>query len=259
MRPNRSAWRRTDEPVGSAWRMNAAARFCRPAFFPEGQWNQVPATAVQAQLRLIFTRWGRPQRLRVDNGTPWGSSGDWPPDLALWLLGLGVGVIWNPPRQPQRNGVIERSQGTGKRWTEPRTCQSARELQRRLDEMDVIQREVYPSVDGQSRWHAFPQLASGGRHYDWAWEQQHWDEALVWTYLAEYRVVRRVDQKGQVSLYNHNHYVGKIYRGQEVYVALDPEDRDWVFSTTQGVQVRRKKAEELSAQRIQKLEVTHRH
>jgi transposase InsO family protein len=238
--------------------MNAAGPFCRRVFFPQGQWNQVPARAVQAQLRLIFTRWGRPQRLRVDNGTPWGSSGDWPPDLALWLMGLDISLIWNPPRQPQKNGVIERSQGTGKRWTEPSTCTSARQLQRRLDEMDLIQRERYPSVEGQSRWQAFPQLAQGGRPYDEAWEHENWDETLVWTHLAEYRAVRRVDQKGQVSLYNRNHYVGKLYRGQEIYVALDPQDRDWVFSTVQGVQVRRKKAEELGAQRITKLEVTHR-
>ena len=39
--------------------------------------------------------------------------------LALWLIGLGIEVIWNPPRCPQANGVVERSQGTGKRWAEP--------------------------------------------------------------------------------------------------------------------------------------------
>src|SRR5271157_1101411 len=30
-----------------------------------------------------------PARIRVDNGTPWGSAGDLPTDLALWLFGLG--------------------------------------------------------------------------------------------------------------------------------------------------------------------------
>jgi hypothetical protein len=196
--------------------------------------------------------------LRVDNGTPWGSSGDWPPDLALWLIGLGVAVIWNPPRQPQRNGIVERSQGTGKRWGEPDTCPSARGLQRRLNELDAIQREAYPSVDGQSRWQAFPQLARRGRPYSQDWEKRHWDWAWVLMHLAEYRVVRRVDQKGQVSLYNRGHHVGKPYRGKDVYVALVPVDREWVFSTVQGIQIRRKRADELTAQRIRNLEVTHR-
>jgi hypothetical protein len=43
-------------------------------------------------LRRAFADWGRPERFRVDNGVPWGSWGDLPTDLALWLIGLGVGV-----------------------------------------------------------------------------------------------------------------------------------------------------------------------
>jgi transposase InsO family protein len=66
---------------------------------------------VQTVLRNTFKRWGRPLRFRVDNGVPWGSSGDLPPDLVLWLLGLGVETVTNPPRRPQDNGVVERSQG----------------------------------------------------------------------------------------------------------------------------------------------------
>ena len=96
----------------------------RTAVFPLGRWTQVPPTETQAQLRLAFGRWGRPERLRVDNGPPWGTRGDLPTDLELWLLGVEVGVAPNPPRRPQDNGVVERSQGTGKRWGEPWTCDS---------------------------------------------------------------------------------------------------------------------------------------
>ena len=48
-----------------------------------------------------------------------GRKGTCPPGLELWLAGLGVEVRANPPRRPQDNGVVERSQGTGKRWAEP--------------------------------------------------------------------------------------------------------------------------------------------
>jgi hypothetical protein len=84
--------------------------------------------------------------LRFDNGGPWGSDGDWPPDLALWLIGLGVDVHYNDPRAPTQNAVVERSQGTSKRWGEPQTCASAQELQKRLRRFDSIQRAVYPSL-----------------------------------------------------------------------------------------------------------------
>ncbi|MBV8318944.1 MAG: DDE-type integrase/transposase/recombinase, partial [Planctomycetaceae bacterium] len=71
---------------------------------------------MQAMLRRIFQRWGLPDRLRVDNGHPWGSQNDLPTDLALWLIGLGVNMIWNKPRCPQMNGVVERSQGVTQQW-----------------------------------------------------------------------------------------------------------------------------------------------
>jgi hypothetical protein len=53
------------------------------------------------------------------------------------LLGLDIGIKFNPPRRPQDNGVIERSQGTGKRWAEPGACANAKELQLPLKDMNV--------------------------------------------------------------------------------------------------------------------------
>jgi hypothetical protein len=213
---------------------------------------------VQETLRLVFSQWGRPQRFRVDNGGPWGSTGDWPTDLALWLIGLGVDMIWNPARRPQDNGVVERSQVTGKRRGEPETCQDPEELQRRLHEMDRIQREVYPSIAGQSRWQTFPELQQVTRPYSEAWEKQHWDLNLVLAHMADAQALRRVDKKGQVSVYGRNHYVGKKHQGQDIYVFLDPQDREWVFATSEGVQLRRKAAEEITQERILKLQVTNR-
>jgi hypothetical protein len=168
-------------------------------------------------------------------------------------------MIWNPARRPQANGVVERSQGTGKRWAEPKTCANPQELQRRLNDMDRIQREVYPSIERkQSRSQAYPELQRTDRPYSRAWEKSHWDFELVLEHLAEYSVPRHVDKKGQVSVYNRNHYVGKQYSGRDVYVTLDPVDREWVFSTPEGVQVRRRVAEEITRERIMKLQVTHR-
>jgi Mu transposase-like protein len=199
-----------------------------------------------------------PRRVRVDNGAPWGSKGDLPTDLALWLIGLGVEVIWNPPRRPQDNGVIERSQGTGKRWAEPHACRDAADLQRRVDEMDRIQREAYPAVRGASRAAAHPGLAHSGRAYDPAAEASGWDAGRVAGHLAGYAVPRRVDRGGAVSLYNRNRYVNTALAGRMVYVTLDPEEMEWVFAGRDGACYRRQKAEELAAERVMRLEVTNR-
>ena len=229
-----------------------------PRFSPRGPWSEVPPQDVQAQMRLAFTRWGRPQRLRVDNGAPWGSAGDLPTDLALWLIGLGVGVDWNPPRRPQDNGVIERSQETAKRWAEPFACANAGELQRRLEEMDDVQRREYPSVQGHSRMEAFPELAHSGRVYSTAWERKHWSLAAVTAHLAGYAVRRRVDRCGLVSVYNRNYYAGIIHRGKDVFVMFDPELLEWIVVDAEGRQLRRQPAAEICRERIIGLTVTNR-
>jgi hypothetical protein len=109
---------------------------------------------------------------------------DLPSELTLWLLGLDIGITFNPPRRPQDNGVIERSQGTGKRWAEPGAWASAAERQRRLQDMDVIQREEYPSLQGRSRLAVDPGLKHSGRAYSRQWERQHWRRDLVLAHLA---------------------------------------------------------------------------
>jgi len=213
---------------------------------------------VQARLRRGFARWGRPGRLRVDNGFPWGSKGDLPTDLALWLIGLGLDVLWNPPRRPQRNGVVERAQGTGRRWSEPGTCDGPEELEARFVELDRLQREEYPWAGGRSRLEACPDLRHSGRPYTVAWERAHWDLARVWEHLAGYAVPRKVNPKGMVSVYNRDYYVGRRHRGQTVYVTFDPQAGEWVAVDAQDRQLRRWPAPELTRQRIVRLEVTHR-
>ena len=238
--------------------MSVAAGCCGPLFSPRGRWSEVLPREVQAQLRQAFTRWGRPERLRVDNGAPWGSTGDLPTDLALWLIGLGVAVDWNPPRRPQDNGVVERSQGTAKRWAEPSACASAAELQRRLEEMDDVQRREYPSVRGRSRLEAFPKLAHSGRAYSRAWERKDWSLAAVTAHLAGYVVRRRVDRCGLVSLYNRNHYIGVIHSGKDVFIMFDPGCLEWIIADAEGRHLRRQPADEICPERIIGLTVTNR-
>jgi hypothetical protein len=194
----------------------------------------------------------------VDNGVPWGSPGDLPTDLALWLIGLGIEMLWNPPRRPQDNGVVERSQGTAKRWAEPQACAGAAELQGRLEEMDGIQRQEYPAVQGRSRLEAFPQLADSGRAYCRSWERSHWSLGAVASHLAGYAVRRRVSKTGTVSLYNRNHYVGKPYEGKMVHVMFDPESFEWIIADEAGRQLRSRAATEIGRETILGLIVTHR-
>jgi hypothetical protein len=226
--------------------------------FAQAHFSQVPGGVVQKQLGRAFSSWGRPERFRVDNGTPWGSAGDLPTDLALWLIGTHVDVIWIPPRRPDKNGVVERSQGVGKRWAEPSACATPAELQRRLNEMDRIQREEYPSIRHLSRQAAYPELIHSRRPFDAEWEKNHWSLARVVEHLSGYVVGRRVDQAGLASIYNRGYYVGKHHHGKAIQVFLDPTTMSWIFADKDGRELRTHAAEQITAERIQSLEVTHR-
>jgi hypothetical protein len=218
--------------------------------------NVPPERTVEA-LRRAFERWGRPDRLRVDNGHPWGSGGDLPAELGLWLIGLGLELIHNPPARPQANGVVERSQEIGQRWSDAGTCGSVAEVQSRLDAMDAHQREGSPEP-ARSRLSLFPKLSHSGRPYTAADEPALWRESELRRGLAEYAVVRLINARGLISVYGRNHYVGRRNAGRSAFVRLDVESGDWLFELAGGPVIGRTPAG-LSLGAILGRQVTARH
>lgn len=208
---------------------------------------------VQQALRRQFCRWGLPQCLRVDNGVPWGNWNDLPTPFALWVVGVGLDWHWNDPHCPQQNPKIERSQGTGKRWSEPDRCGGVAALQERLDEADRIQREEYPTPAGGARLTLFPALRHSGRRYTQAWERRSWSLARVERHLAEYVAVRQVAATGHISVYDHGRYVGAQYRGQSVQVQYDPGAHQWLIADAEGREIRRHAAPEICREQIAEL------
>jgi transposase InsO family protein len=74
--------------------------------------NQRTAT-VQTQLIATFQRYGLPDRLLVDNGSPWGNHPAHPyTPLTVWLRRLGIAVSHSRPYRPQTLGKDERFHGT---------------------------------------------------------------------------------------------------------------------------------------------------
>lgn len=67
------------------------------------------ASTVQSRLELTFRRYGLPDAIFVDNGTPWGdASGQRWTRFAVWLLKLGIAVLHSRPYHPQSRGKNER-------------------------------------------------------------------------------------------------------------------------------------------------------
>jgi hypothetical protein len=220
----------------------------------------VGSVAVQATLRQAFDRWGRPGGLRVDNGIPWVcSDSDLPSDLELWLAGLGVALHRGRAGVPQDNPRAERGQRTGQCWAEPWQHDTAEQLQRRFDEEDRIHREVYLFDGKQTRLQAYPELEQRGRAYAAGsyWEAVCWDHQQALGLLGRLELKRKVDKDGFVSLYDHRVWVGSELRGQEVAVGFACASQEWVFCQA-GVEVQRRAAANLSAEKIRALQVRRR-
>jgi transposase InsO family protein len=63
---------------------------------------------VQQQLVSVFERYGLPDRMTMDNGSPWGdTTGTWTA-LELWLMRQGIRVGHSRPYHPQTQGKLER-------------------------------------------------------------------------------------------------------------------------------------------------------
>jgi hypothetical protein len=206
--------------------------------------------------RRTFTRWGLPDAVRVDNGYPWGSPRDLPTELALWLIGLGVAVNWNPPAQPRKNPQVERCHGVAAAWAEPQTCADPAQLSAHLDWVGQVQCGEYPAIAGVPRVEAYPGLLVPRRAYQEAQEPALWDLGRVDRWLSRRTWNRKVDCNGVISIYGHHHWVGRVYRGQDMMVRYDPLARQWVVGDRTGERAWRFDASELSQEAILKLAVS---
>jgi transposase InsO family protein len=64
---------------------------------------------VREQLTARFRRYGLPERINVDNGSPWGEGAGYRFTLlTVWLARLGIQVSHSRPYHPQTNGKDER-------------------------------------------------------------------------------------------------------------------------------------------------------
>ena len=238
--------------------MNIVGPSSKVLLFPHYVFEVVPVQQVQQALRQVFSGWGRPQALRVDNGPPWGNKLDLPSPLTLWLIGLEIDVIHNRPYRPEDNSKVERAHGVIKNWIEPSQCADFEVLKTRLDWAAQLQREVYPSCSGRTRLQTHPNLAHGARSYQSVLESSLWDFQRVQLLLAQYRWTRKVSQTGQISLYARHYSVGRPYAGQTVSVCFDPRTLEWVIENVYGQVIRRRKFKQFNAHNVRTLEITYR-
>lgn len=165
---------------------------------------------VQESLEEVFSCYGLPWQMTMDNGGPWGTHayGEYT-QLAVWLMKLGVKVSYSRPYHPQTQGKLERFHRTLK--------------------ADVLQFKTFPNYAScQNQFDAFRRLYNHERPH----------EAISYQvpasrYQASSRKmpakpkepeydssdkVLKVRSQGSVYHKGQDYFIGRAFKGE--YVAL---------------------------------------
>jgi transposase InsO family protein len=184
--------------------------------------DEVTAT-VRDRLVATFRRHGLPERMNMDNGSPWGGSWSDTPGrrytpLTVWLLRLGVRFSHSRPYHPQTNGKDERFHRTLKRDVlHGRIYADLAACQRAFDGF----REIYNA----ERPHEALGLAVPASRYRGS--PRDYPETLAPIEYDPIDHVRRVQNGGWISFKGHEIRLPKALVGQPV--ALRPTNTDGVW------------------------------
>jgi transposase InsO family protein len=175
---------------------------------------------VKAGLAKAFRLYGLPERMTMDNGSPWGSDRNHTvTPLTLWLMRLEIRVSHSRPYHPQTQGKNERFNGTlAREVIAPRSFASLSEAQAAFDAW----REVY----NLERPHEALGLKTPASRYRPS--LRSFPELLPQVAYAEGIIVRKVQKQGWISFKGRDIKLPKALAGYAV--AIEPRiAEDGVF------------------------------
>jgi hypothetical protein len=204
--------------------------YVHPAGSPQKR-HLIPWEQIQANLRLAFSRWGLPDRIRTDRDRRLVAPGEYPVPMpfTLWLVGLGIQheII----QRVTQNGGVERFHRT---W-------EGRLLDLPLgsdwqDVQDYVNYEVWrmnavlPSRGRNCRRPpllVYPEARTPRQYYSQQEELRIFQLKQVEEYLSTGRWLRRTSTQGQFRFHSDLLNARKPYARQIVVVTFDTKTRQF--------------------------------
>ena len=181
---------------------------------------------VQSVLTSAFRRYGIPDAMLMDNGSPWGAD-RWNPwtQLTVWLLRVGIRVYHGRPYHPQTQGKEERFHRTLlAEVIQGRTFADLSESQNRFD--------VWRPIYNYERPHEALDLAVPGSRYEAS--TRSFPEQLPEMVFSPVDEVRKVQKRGEIWFKNQRWFLSNAFIGQSV--GLRPTLVDGVWEVWFGSQ-----------------------
>ncbi len=184
---------------------------------------------MQAHLQTTFRRYGLPEAIFVDNGSPWGdASGQRWTRLGVWLLKLGVKLIYSRPYHPQSRGKNERFH---------RSLKAEVFALQRFSDFDQVQRafDAWREVYNFERPHeALGQATPATR---WRPSKRRMPERLPCAQYDAGEIVRIVPAtKDYISFRGRRWKVPQAFRGERVAIRqLDVDGHYGVFFASRRI------------------------
>ncbi len=204
------------------------------ASYPQ-QGSHLDGHVYPVALRRAFAQYGLPRRITLDHDSAFYDNtcqSPYPTRLHLWLVALGVEVVFIEKRPPAAHAIIERSHQTmsgqavkGQRWG------SQAALWYELDERRQVLNERLPcrSLNGQAPLAAYPDAASSPRLYRLEWEEEMLDLARVHALLATGRWFRLASSHGEFGLGTQHYNVSRANARAMLEISFDPATLEFVI------------------------------
>jgi len=194
----------------------------------------------QLVLRLAFTEWGLPDRIAVDHDSVFYDNtckSPFPTRFHLWLLALGVDLVFGRHGRPTDQATVERSHQT---WAwqalEGQTFAEWKQLRAYLVQRRHFLNYQLPcrTLGNRPPLVAHPDALQPRRLYRPEWEKELLELSRVYDYLAKGQWFRRVSQVGTVSLGHQIYGLGLKWSRESVEITFDPRDNHLVFRSADG-------------------------
>ena len=189
----------------------------------------------QHALRLAFSEFGLPSTIQTDHASVFyenkGKS-PFPTRFHLWLVSLGIPLIFSRKNMPTDQGIVERAHRTlSNQVIKGSAFASVVALHSYCNERRQLLNEVLPcsTIGNKAPLQAFPEARFSGKAYHPQLEKQMIDLDRVYHFLSKGKWYRKAGKNQSIHLGGQYYYINQAKKQSLVQIEFDLKEKMLVF------------------------------